>query len=591
MSIDSDQKRLLQIDKLELIRQNPKATDMISVYRWVRNKKYNYIENFFLCALIPPNQVERMLSDTSVHNYEADALYGMPSAFESVTENGQKEIRYYRYGYENGFEPLVICRSFPEGMENYCEISEEFRHFHDLYHNRETDEYIKIDSNGRKEVIAAIKPDEVKIRLKEIRQFLAIKEMYLSILFEFNEYSEHSVQELELSKVKDSEMVGIKKTSSLSHPSDIFGEFQSEKLICWTYSHVGTPSLEFQSDSRLRGRKLIEPLPKSKSGFGDYAEQTEQYAEFIVDIDDNGDEVWQTCNPYKLNDFPVKNPDPAWALNPVHFDKEVLEKYYNESSKYSVEDSILRCGTLWSMNIDNHDPNKVSVILKDLSDLPYKEQQYWKSFCIPPEGGVSETFFMRMIKGEWMDSDQPDILFKQSYEQLQKACKECLGWQLLKPLSSNNQYHLQRLRIPVSNEQSHFDDLVQDLQKVLIESLNVKELKKLLPAAERERLKGKRGIEILQEVLNFHAFEDVDHQIIFLQKLQALRSEGSGHLKGKSYQKIAAYFGVNSLGQQQAFAEILKQALDTVKFFGTVVRSGKFNRSTVEFVESKMCNI
>ena len=59
-------------------------------------------------------------------------------------------------------------------------------------------------------------------------------------------------------------------------------------------------------------------------------------------------------------------------------------------------------------------PNKVCVFLKDLHHLPYKEQQYWVSFCIPPEGGVSKTFFMHNIKGEWMDSDQPDILFKQN---------------------------------------------------------------------------------------------------------------------------------------------------------------------------------
>ena len=576
MSIDSEQKRLLQINKLERIRQNPKATDMIPVYRWIRDEKFEHINHFFLCALIPPDQIDRMLSNTGIDNYEANALYGMPSAFESVTENGQKQIRYHRYGIENGIEPLVICRSFPEGMENYCEISEEFRHFHDLYHNKGTDEYIKIDSNGRKEVIAVIKPDEVKIRLKEIRQFLAIKEMYLSILFEFNEYSEHSVQELELNKVENSERVGLNKPSSQSYPSEIFGEFQSEDLICWTFSHVDTPYREFRSDSRLRGRKLIEPLPKSKSGFGDFAEKTEQYAEFIVDVDDNGDEVWQTCNPYKLNDFPIKDSDPAWSLNPVHFNKHVLEKYYNEPSKYSVEDSILRCGISWSMKIDNHDPNKVCVILKDLHHLPYKEQQYWTSFCIIPEGGVSQTFFNRMIKGKFMDSDQPDILFKQNYKQLQKACEECLGWLFLKPLSPDNQYHLQRLRIPINDEQCYFDDLVQDLQIILIESLNVKELKKLLPAAVKETLKGKQGIEILKEVLSFYAFEDFDNQIVFLQKLQALRSQGSGHLKGRSYQKIAEHFNINSLGQQQAFAEILKHALDTVNFFATVVRSGKF---------------
>ena len=125
----------------------------------------------------------------------------------------------------------------------------------------------------------------------------------------------------------------------------------------------------------------------------------------------------------------------------------------------------------------------------------------------------------------------------------------------------------QRLRVPVNDEQCHFDDLVQDIQTILIESIDVKGLKRLLPEAERVNLKGKRSIEVLGEVLSFHSVEDVDHRVSFLQKLQVLRSKGSGHRKGSDYQKIANYFGVDSLGgQQEAFIAILKQALDTVDF-------------------------
>ncbi len=168
-------------------------------------------------------------------------------------------------------------------------------------------------------------------------------------------------------------------------------------------------------------------------------------------------------------------------------------------------------------------------------------------------------------------------MFKQNYEQLQEACKECLGWQLLKPLGSGDEYRFQRLRIPVNDEQCHFDDLVQDLQTILIESINVKGLKQLLPEAERVNLKGKRSIEILGEILDFHAVEDADRRVSFLQKLQTLRSRGSGHRKGSDYQKIANYFGVDSLGQQQAFSAILKRALDIIEFLTSVVRSGKLS--------------
>lgn len=236
----------------------------------------------------------------------------------------------------------------------------------------------------------------------------------------------------------------------------------------------------------------------------------------------------------------------------------------------------MRCASLWSMQIDNHDPDKVCVFLDHLGiHLPYAEQLHWRTHNIPPEGGMSETFYRRMVQGEWASSDQPDILFKQSYEQLQKACGERLDWQLLKPLGSEDEYRLKRLRIPVSDEQCDFDDLVQDLQTILIESINVKELKQLLPEAERVNLKDKRSIGILGEILNFHSVEDADHRVSFFQKLQTLRSKGSGHRKGSDYQKIANYFGVDSLGQQEAFVGILKQALDTVDFLISVVRSGK----------------
>lgn len=583
MSIDLDRERLLQVNKLEQIRRNPKATDMIPVYRWVRDEKYNYTEHFFLCALIPPNQVERMLSDTSVDNFEADALYGMPSAFESVTENGKREIRYHRYGVENGFEPLVIHRSFP-GMKSYYEISEEFRHFHDLYHDKETDEYIKIDSDGNKEIVAVVKPDDIKIRLKEIRQFLAVKEMYLSILFEFNEYSDYSVQELELSKVKTSKVVGLSEHKSQPDPSAVFGDFQSEDLLCWTYSHVDTPGLEPQSGSRLRGRKLIKPLPKSKSGFGDFAEKSERYAEFIVDIDDNGDEVLQTCNPYKLNDFPIKIPDPAWSLNPVHFRKQVLEKYYNEPSKYSVEDSIIRCHSFWSMKIDNHDPDKVCVILKDLHHLPYREQQYWVSYNILPEGGVSETFFRRTVKGEWASSDQPDILFKRSYERLQKACDEYLGWQLLKPLKHGDEYRLHHMRIPTVEEESHFKGLVSDLSSILIERLNEKSLKDLIPVNNRKEIK--RGINLLEYVLDSRNIKDTEKHIIFLRSLWDLRTtRSSAHpeiLDKKEYERAAAYFALENLNRREAFAKILGEAVELLDFLSSVVRSGILNPQNSE---------
>ena len=488
MSIDADRKKLLQEQRWEEIRSERQPHDFITVHKPINDG--TPIDCFIYCALIPPNQIEEILSKTKI--WDALEIFdGLPNAFGSGLqdiEEQEEQVEYFRYGTENGLEPLIISRYFGGIKTPYDEISEEFRHFHNLYHNRETDEYTKIDDAGNEEKIAIVRPDEVRIRLKEIRQFLAIKEMYLSILFEFNEYSTYPLQELGLNKEDP--------------------QFKRDHLMCWRYNRLDTSSYDrFRSESTLRGRKLIKPLEKSKSDFGDFAFAKERkYVEFIIDIDENGDEINYTCDPVKLNHYD-NNPGAPSDLTPVHFRKNVLDKYYNEPSKYTVGDSMLQCASLWGLKIDNHSPDRVIVLLRDLCSLPYAEQRHWRTHNISPEGGVSSTFYKRNVEGEWVSSDQPEHLFKDRYAHLQQESKKYLGWQLLRPLDPRDEHHLKRLRVPSTNEQSDFDDLVLSLTKILIDSLNEKEIKKLISLEQEQNLtpdqkENLRGIGWLEIALN-----------------------------------------------------------------------------------------
>ena len=195
MAIESDRQRLLQDHNLGWIRRDLKATEMITVCRWNLNElRQDY---FILGGLIPYDLVEEVLSEQHISDV-IENVWSKPAAYRSDRES---PIKYFRWGVDEdayGVEPLVIGRQFSKMKEDYFEISEEFRLFHNLYHDRKTDTYIKIDDAGNEETVAIVKSDEVQIRLKEIRQFLAIKEMYLSMLFEFNEYSVYSLQELGL---------------------------------------------------------------------------------------------------------------------------------------------------------------------------------------------------------------------------------------------------------------------------------------------------------------------------------------------------------------------------------------------------------
>ena len=557
MSTDLDRKRLSQTKMLEWLQRDLRMTEMVTVSFSDIDESYNY---GIYCALIPLDGVDQVFSTTS---WNLSWGAGMPEASISY-DGGEERVEYLRYGGTNRVEPLVFCRGFHDLYGDYMEISEEFRLFHNLYHDRKTDKYIKIDDEGNEYTVAIVKPDRVKIRLKEIRQFLAIKEMYLSIQFDCREHSKYSLEEL-----------GLKKGGG-DHRDD---------LMCWGH-HYGDFSVpgSYQAVSRLLGKRLVKPLPKSKSGLWGFAEELkEEHVEFIVDVDENGDEIIHTSDPDALANYFGANPDAPHYLTAVYFRKQVLDKYYQQPSKYTIEDSLLRCGSLWCIQIDNHPDDTVCAWLGDLGrDLPYTEQLHWRSHNIPPEGrgGVSNTYFKRQILGQWASSDRPEHLFVKRYQDLQDACQEYLGWQLLLPLSTGDEYHFQGLRIPATDEQRDFDALVLSLTKILIDSLNERRLNTLIPEDQKAKLKG--SIARLEAVLSAHDVEGAAERIAFLRKLQSLRSSSAAHRKGRNYRKIAKHFGVESQHLRDVFTGIIWQALDVLDYFIFLVRSGPINPEIIE---------
>ncbi len=176
-----------------------------------------------------------------------------------------------------------------------------------------------------------------------------------------------------------------------------------------------------------------------------------------------------------------------------------------------------------------------------------------------------------------MDSDRPEHLFRQRYHDLSRACDECLGWQLLLPLGADDEHHLQCVRIPATDEQRDFDELVLGLTKILIDSLNEQRLNKLIPTEQRNALKG--SIARLEAALSACGVQDAAHQISFLRKLQNLRSSSAAHRKGSNYRRVANDFGVESQSLRSVFSGILQQALAVLDYSITVVRSGRIKGS------------
>ena len=223
------------------------------------------------------------------------------------------------------------------------------------------------------------------------------------------------------------------------------------------------------------------------------------------------------------------------------------------------------------MYIDNHQKDVVCVWLGDLgSSLSYEEQSYWRSFNIPPMGSISQTYHQQQLLAQFSDSKHPEHIFKHKYNELVKVSKEELGWEILLPLSKEDEHYFSSLRIPSTNEQKDFDELVLALTKILIDSLNEKELNKYIDESELKDIKG--SINRLNKVMEIKHFTDQIGVINFLRNLQNLRSTSSAHRKGKNYKKIAKEFGINDKSLSNVFSEILIKSIQVLDFYMIFVK-------------------
>ncbi|MDP8162540.1 hypothetical protein QJU89_04475 [Pasteurella skyensis] len=520
-------------DYLNELLRNPKPTEMLIVYFSSYGDNHN-------CgihpALIPIDQKEDILLD---YGWDLRHEEGLPENI-AYCSNGEKKIEYLRFGNDRGIEPLVICRNFHGIREDYIEISEEFRLYHNLYYDAKNNTYIKIESDGSETTIIEVSKDQVKIRVKELKQFLAVKDMFLSIQFDYRIDSNLSLEELN----KEQNLEEYK--NDLSIWSIGYGDFNG-------FSCNG-----YKSFVRFTGKKLIFPFDKSKKK----SSIKDEYIDFIIDVNDDGEEILFNSNPGLLGNYFGANPNNPDYLTPVYFDKEVLSKYYNLPSKYSVEDSYLRCGTLWGLQMDNHHQDMICVWLGDLGrDLPYKEQLHWRSYNILPKGKVSNTFVKRQLLAEPTDSEEIDHIFKIKYQKLLSQNND--GWLL--PLKQNDQHHLASLKLPLTNEQKEFDELVLSLTKILVDSLNEKFLNSYLDKQDVESLKG--SISKLEFVLDKLNLENFEEHIQFLRTLQGLRSSSSAHRKGRNYEKISKTLDIENKDLITIFTEILSKATELLDYF------------------------
>jgi hypothetical protein len=451
-----------------------------TVWRTWREGKEN---GGIYCGLAPPDYRARALARP---DWDLMVTDGRPGFSQGPGPDGELVTTYHREGGDGSVEPLVLAREFHGLHPSYLEIVQEFRLFHNLWWDDERCACMRGHEDGSEEVAIEYCDNEVRVKTRLLRQYQAARQLDLLLFIDSVRHaSSDGVMPPEEESWDGAEICAVRYTNTMMPPPL----------------------------TRYLATRVFPAPPVEKCGVWPHEEVDDHFPEFVIGYDDEGEEVRYSCDPDGLANFFGANAGAPNYLTPVQFKRDVLQKYYDHPEKYSVEDGHLRCAGLWGLRMDNDSTERVVVFLGDLgSDLPARERDYWRSFNVPPEGGMSETGERRAFLGEWAEPQSPDLAFRSSYERFVGDWLQQEGWALFrKPVGSDADL-LRRFRVPLSQSQTEFEDSIGILAKLLADGLNDKEIQSRLPS----RLKDEKSIGKLEQWLRQEGYEHVDRDIKLL---------------------------------------------------------------------------
>ena len=473
------------------------------------------------CMLAPSSLRSQVLSEV---NRLPSNDFGAPGFVGSYTDEGAK---YFRYGDDEGFEPLVILQDHSGVLPRMQpQLSEEFRLYHNLWANEAGTEFFKVNADGSDERVAEVGPKRVRVRTRLLRQFQAAKQLDLVLRISSHQYVDDPAEEAyvgEIAVATDRDDVCLSLHAMRTIPGN---------RLC----------------SVLAGTKVLQAPAMHNAGIWPFDEEEETYHDFLIGEDDDGQPVKHTCDPDQLANYFGANPDAPHYLTPVYFRREVLQRYYERPEKYSISDGYVSCGGLWGLQLDNDHPDHVMVFLGDLGhDLPESERTFWQTFNVVPTGAPSETLVRRAFLAQWAEPGSPDLRFKSAYDRFNRKWQERCGWALFKDPEPDDVHVLQRLRTPLNDSQPEFEDQVMGLAKVMVDALNERALQQRLPTKVRDE----KSISKLERWMGQEQYPSAERDIAFLRRLQRLRSKLTAHRKGSDYAQVLAEENVNDDPMQE----------------------------------------
>lgn len=472
--------------------------------------------------------------------------YSKGDGFPGFVTNGE-ETKYAKGDKLPEFEPLVIYQHHYGVVPDVLHISEEFRLLMNLWQDPKSGNYYEIKDDGSKELAIRHIDKRIEVRTPLLKRYMAARQLD-AVLF-------------------INTRVSVEYAGDVADFSDLEFEGQIGNELMYLSRSVGRlPLSDARVGSLVFAKRILPAPPQETCGIWPWDEDDPaDYPEFIIREDEYGKPVKHTCNPDHLRNYFGKNPDAPHYLTPVFFKREVLQRYYDDSDLYTVSDGHLSCASMWSVKIDNGNPNCVVVFLGDIGrDIPESHWAHWLSHNVPPTQRMSDVGVRRAFFGQFAESENPEHRFKLAYDQLQNSWEGHWGWRLHRKAEGPDASVLQRLRIPVNDTDAELRTQSINLALVLVDYLNEKELASYLSDA-----KGDKGIAKLKKFLEAQSYQHTERDIRLLQRIQRMRSRIGAHSSGSSGQAyLEEEFGKDT--PQEYIARLMTEAtqmLDDLRAF------------------------
>lgn len=492
-----------------------------------------------LPVLFPAGQKDTLLVDTHWPldvDASRPALWATRQPGGGWIEEAQLHPDYDRDGVP--LTPLAV-RFVPPGRRAWLEPVQAFVLFHNSAPRHLAGgriEWEVPDADGRPETIARWVPDAadddvgvLEVRRDKLLAFMGTFEFDLALFYTEN-------------------------ISDDSLPGDWSDEDQ-EPLRAWE-----TWATDVGNDVRVVLQCVTVLLRPPGSALEEEAAQRGETLEYVTGLD-----------PATGKPTTVSHP-PDGFLTPVFIRREVLDRYLADPRHYTVTQTRLQAGHMWSLPIAITERGNVHVWLGDLGRIPINSQRHFQQFAVADDDAVPEWRVRQDIMAEFVDPpvDEGVEQLRAAIETTNQASIAYCGVPLYDEPTRFNEERIRALHAPLNNSAPAFQHQVTTMAILIGDHLSSTFFDKVKAPAP-----GRGGLTRLAEWIERdtdRSHEDARALIGGLFAVQSIRSSTTAHRAGTGSAKAMERAGIEADDLPEGFELLARGAADSLQALADVIK-------------------